>query len=64
MATISWELQGTEYGNCNCDYGCPCQFNGRPTSPDGDCRYALFTLTLLTLLLGVWPQPVLWLLGG
>lgn len=27
-------------------------------------RYALFVLTLLTLLLGVWPQPVLWLLGG
>ncbi|NNM28018.1 MAG: hypothetical protein HKO57_00730, partial [Akkermansiaceae bacterium] len=27
-------------------------------------RYALFTLTLLTLLLGIWPQPVLWLLQG
>jgi hypothetical protein len=43
MATTEWELIGTEYGNCNCDYGCPCQFNGRPSSPDGDCRYALFT---------------------
>lgn len=43
MATTSWELQGVEYGNCNCDYGCPCQFLGRPSSPDGDCRYAMFT---------------------
>jgi hypothetical protein len=36
-------LKGIEYGNCNCDYGCPCQFNGRPSSENGDCRYALFT---------------------
>ena len=43
MAGPSWELIGTEYGNCNCDYGCPCQFNGRPSSTKGDCRYALFT---------------------
>lgn len=26
-----WELHGIEFGNCNCDYGCPCQFNARPT---------------------------------
>lgn len=43
MTTTPWLLKGTEYGNCNCDYGCPCQFNGRPSSPDGDCRYAQFT---------------------
>jgi hypothetical protein len=43
MGAVSWQLKGTEYGNCNCDYGCPCQFNGRPSSADGDCRYALFT---------------------
>ncbi len=43
MTTTPWVLKGTEYGNCNCDYGCPCQFNGRPSSPNGDCRYALFT---------------------
>ena len=43
MTGTSWVLQGTEYGNCNCDYGCPCQFNGRPSSADGDCRYAVFT---------------------
>ncbi len=33
---IDWELQATEFVNCNCDYGCPCQFNARPTH--GDCR--------------------------
>ena len=43
MTTTPWVLKGTEYGNCNCDYGCPCQFNGRPSAPNGDCRYALFT---------------------
>ncbi len=43
MTGTSWVLEGTEYANCNCDYGCPCQFNGRPSSTDGDCRYVLFT---------------------
>ena len=27
----SWEIQGSELINCNCAYGCPCQFNARPT---------------------------------
>lgn len=31
-----WEIKGPEYANCNCDYGCPCQFNAIPTH--GDCR--------------------------
>ncbi|TCW84978.1 hypothetical protein C5O80_06980 [Burkholderia sp. SRS-46] len=26
-----WEIQGTELMNCNCSYGCPCQFNAPPT---------------------------------
>lgn len=26
-----WEIQGTELINCNCSYGCPCQFNAIPT---------------------------------
>ncbi len=33
---IDWELQATEFVNCNCDYGCPCQFNALPTY--GDCK--------------------------
>lgn len=39
MATMNWEIQGTEYGNCNCAYACPCQFNGLPTH--GFCAAAV-----------------------
>jgi hypothetical protein len=31
-----WEVHGMEFGNCNCSYACPCQFNALPTH--GDCR--------------------------
>jgi hypothetical protein len=34
-----WSIQGQGYANCNCAYGCPCQFNALPTH--GDCRAAL-----------------------
>ena len=27
----SWTLTGTVVIACNCDYGCPCNFNGRPS---------------------------------
>jgi hypothetical protein len=33
---IDWSVQGVSYGNCNCAYGCPCQFEALPTT--GDCR--------------------------
>jgi hypothetical protein len=33
---IEWEIHGVGFGNCNCDYSCPCQFEARPTH--GDCR--------------------------
>jgi hypothetical protein len=33
---IDWEIEGVDFGNCNCDYGCPCQFELRPTN--GGCR--------------------------
>ena len=26
-----WEIEGSELINCNCAYGCPCQFNALPT---------------------------------
>ncbi len=32
----SWEIQGSELINCNCSYGCPCQFNAPPTK--GACE--------------------------
>jgi hypothetical protein len=37
MAT-EWRIKATELVNCNCAYGCPCQFNAPPTY--GDCRAA------------------------
>lgn len=31
MNKADWRIEGLEFVNCNCDYGCPCQFNARPT---------------------------------
>ncbi len=31
-----WEIKAREFVNCNCDYGCPCQFNALPTK--GNCE--------------------------
>ena len=28
---IDWHIKGKQFGNCNCNYGCPCQFNAPPT---------------------------------
>ena len=36
MTEDTWSIQGPHFINCNCDYGCPCQFWARPT--DGTCR--------------------------
>ncbi|HYJ52644.1 MAG TPA: DUF1326 domain-containing protein [Allosphingosinicella sp.] len=36
MSLIEWRMRGPEVANCNCDWGCPCQFNALPTN--GDCR--------------------------
>ncbi len=33
---IEWTVKGREFANCNCAYGCPCQFNALPT--DGLCQ--------------------------
>jgi hypothetical protein len=36
MAQVDWYIEGVEFSNCNCDYGCPCRFESRrPTH--GDC---------------------------
>ena len=35
MAT-NWYIEATTFGNCNCDYNCPCQFELHPTH--GGCR--------------------------
>jgi hypothetical protein len=39
MSYVDWRLTGPELAACNCSWGCPCQFNGLPTS--GDCRAAV-----------------------
>ena len=31
MTDTTWSLHGKEFANCNCAYGCPCQFNALPT---------------------------------
>ena len=27
---VEWTVQATEFANCNCAYGCGCQFNALP----------------------------------
>jgi hypothetical protein len=36
MVDTNWTIHGRELVNCNCSYGCPCQFNGLPTH--GNCQ--------------------------
>jgi len=38
-----WELKGRELTNCNCDYGCNCQFGGLPDK--GNCQ-AVFGMVI------------------
>jgi hypothetical protein len=39
-AYVPWVMQGVEFANCNCEWGCPCQFNGPPSH--GHCRAFCF----------------------
>jgi len=67
MAT-EWSLTAKEFVNCNCAYGCPCQFNALPTH--GKCEAAAgFQIEsghfgdvkldgLLAVALYQWPGPV------
>ncbi|MEC7540066.1 MAG: DUF1326 domain-containing protein, partial [SAR324 cluster bacterium] len=34
-----WEIHAIEVQNCNCSYGCPCQFTALPTT--GSCEAAV-----------------------
>ena len=36
MTNIKWAIKAREFVNCNCAYGCPCQFNALPTH--GNCE--------------------------
>ena len=66
--SVEWEVKATEFANCNCSYGCPCQFNALPTH--GNCRYvAAFQIEqghfgdvkldgLRAVTMGIWPGAV------
>jgi hypothetical protein len=36
MAQADWRLEGEWIKNCNCAFGCPCDFNAKPTH--GECK--------------------------
>ncbi|MGF1552434.1 MAG: DUF1326 domain-containing protein [Paracoccaceae bacterium] len=31
MAYVDWMISGPKICGCSCDYGCPCEFNGKPS---------------------------------
>jgi hypothetical protein len=33
---VKWRIAGEEFASCNCNWGCPCQFNALPTT--GRCE--------------------------
>jgi hypothetical protein len=43
MADVTWTIKGREFVQCTCDYGCPCQFNSRPSH--GHC-YAVAAIEI------------------
>ncbi|MGI9302923.1 MAG: DUF1326 domain-containing protein [Gammaproteobacteria bacterium] len=65
---VDWYVEGVAFGNCNCSYGCPCQFEALPTY--GNCRgfevlridkghYGDVDLAgLNTAMLYAWPGPI------
>jgi hypothetical protein len=68
MAFVDWYMQGVEYVNCNCEWGCPCQFNALPSH--GHCRALTFVQVdrgrygdvsldgLRWGILAAWPGPI------
>jgi len=68
MAHVDWYIEGKEFGNCNCNYGCPCQFEDLPTH--GNCQgFEVLHIDkghfgdvdlvgLRTALLYDWPGPI------
>src|ERR1035438_2298096 len=68
MKLKEWSMEGVEFSNCNCIWGCPCQFNGAPTH--GNCRAYTFVQIdrgrfdgvpldgLRWGILAAWPGPI------
>ena len=36
-----WEIHAIEVQNCNCSYGCPCQFTAIPTTGSSEAAVGL-----------------------
>lgn len=65
---IDWYIEGISFGNCNCEYGCPCQFEAKPSQ--GHCRgFEVFRITrghfaevcldgLVCAVTYAWPGPI------
>lgn len=73
MATTTrtpWQMSGTGYEFCNCDFGCGCNFGGFPNSKDGSCQaFVGMTVTkgrcgdvdlagVKAAMLAVWPRAI------
>ncbi len=43
MAYVDWSIEGPFMVTCSCDWGCPCQFNSRPT---GDYCHAVSAMEI------------------
>lgn len=68
MAHVDWYVEGPSFGNCNCGYACPCQFEELPTH--GDCRgFEVLEITkghfgdtdlsgIKAALVYAWPGPI------
>lgn len=68
IMSVEWRIKGNQLANCNCAYGCPCQFNALPTY--GDCRATVGLAIqeghfgevrldgLATVLMGSWPGAI------
>ncbi len=68
MTFTDWYVEGPSFGNCNCGYACPCQFEERPTH--GNCRgFEVIDITrgnfgdvdlagTKAALLYAWPGPI------
>ena len=67
-APIKWYLRGLYLDSCNCDWGCPCQFNAKPTHVNceglsaihiTEGKYGNVKLSGLGFIwIGSWPGPI------
>lgn len=63
-----WMIRGTQFANCNCEWGCPCQFSARSTNGFceglgvGHIEEGYFNDTKLDdlswILIGKWPGEI------